>query len=308
VSPASTSIPTRQNEPALLALLRAMSVSHRRAQRLDLLRTAAAVGLAGAGLVAVFQSSIATPVTVLGAAWAVLYSLGLASWNHQELRRAATLQEMFDVRLFGMPWNAVTAGEPLAAQEVSNLERRYRGREDLVRDYYEIPDLPAPYDVLACQQQNLGWGARVRRRYARVVLAAICGWSATGLVLGAVARLDITQLLLRWYIPSLAILLVGLEVYRGQREVAEERERALAALRSRVTRSLTGSPAQAADAALLPVARQLQDLIFQGRRRHSRVPDWFFLRYRESDRTDFRAAMVELQNLVTAPSRSPATE
>jgi hypothetical protein len=308
VSPAPTSIPARQNEPALLALLRAMSVSHHRAQRLDLLRTAAAVILAGAGLVAVFQAAIATPVTVLGAAWAALYSLGLASWNRHELHRAATLQEMFDVQLFGLPWNPVIAGEPLAPQEVSNLQRRYRGRDNLVRDYYEIPDLPAPYDILACQQQNLGWGARIRRRYARVVLAGICGWSALGLVVGAAARLDVTELLLRWYIPSLAILLVGLEVYRGQREVADERERALATLRDLVARSVAGSPAQPADTGLLQFARQLQDLIFQGRRRHSRVPDWFFLRYRHSDRTDFQAAMAELHALVTAPPRPLATD
>jgi hypothetical protein len=285
-----------------------MSVSHTRAQRLDLLRTASAVVLAGAGLVAVFQSSVATPVTMLGAAWAVVYSLGLASWNGTELRRAATLQEMFDVRLFGLPWNAVLAGEPLAAPEVSNLARRYRGREDLIRDYYEVPDLPRPYDVLACQQQNLGWGARIRRRYARSVFAAVCGWAGAGLVLGAIARLDVAQLLLRWYLPSLAILLVGLEVYRGQRDTAQEREQALAQLRGRVGLALASPPTAGREDELLAFARQVQDLIFHGRRRQTRVPDWFFLRFRQSDRTDFQAAMAELHQLVAARSPSLPAE
>jgi hypothetical protein len=34
---------------------------------------------------------------------------------------------------------------------------------------YEVTALPRPLDVLACQIQSLGWGARVRQRYAAVL-------------------------------------------------------------------------------------------------------------------------------------------
>jgi len=34
------------------------------------------------------------------------------------------------------------------------------------------------------------------------------------------------------------------------------------------------------------------------RRRTPRVPDWYFLRFRLSDRTDFRASMDELDRLL----------
>ncbi|MEK8107928.1 S-4TM family putative pore-forming effector [Micromonospora sp. M12] len=98
-----------------------------------------------------------------------------------QLRRAAVLQEMFDVRLFRLPWNAVAAGDPVGLPEVSRLDRAFRGDEQYLRDYYEVPDLPRPYDVLACQQQNLGWGARVRRRYAYTVLAGVALWATVGL-------------------------------------------------------------------------------------------------------------------------------
>ena len=302
-----SSIPARQNEPASMSLVRAMATSHARAQRLHGLRTLSALVLAAAGLVAAFESSIAMAVTMSGAAWAVAYSLGLASWSSTEVRRAAVLQEMLDVRLFKLPWNPIIAGEPLAAHEVSGLDRRFRGRPDLLRDYYEIPDLPEPFDVLACQQQNLGWGARIRRRYARAVLAAICAWASAGVLIGVVAGLHVTQLLLRWYIPSLAVLLVGLETYRGQRDIARDREGALSQLRSRIEEAIS-SPSTAESATeLRMLARQVQDLIFSTRCRQTRVPDLFFLRFRQDDSTDFRAAMAELGHLVARARSHPVS-
>lgn len=294
VSGVSSSILTAQNEPGMLSWLRALSVSHTRAQRLAELRTGLSVLIAVSGLVAAFTASVATPVTVLGAAWALAYSIGLASWESSEVRRAALLQEMFDTRLFGLPWNGVMAGEQSAAQEISWLSRRYKGREDTLRDYYEIPDLPNPYDVLACQLQNLGWGSRIRRRYARAVLTAVIVWAVAGLVVGGVAGLTLSELGLRWYVPSLAALLLGVNTYREQRDIAAERNRVLSLVRTQIALAAKRPEQSGADAELTTLARQVQDLIFQTRQRQTRVPNWFFHRFRETDRTDFQAAMGEL--------------
>jgi len=49
--------------------------------------------------------------------------------SREETRRAATLQEMFDVGIFGLPWNSMAAGHPIEHHEVSRLARRYRGPE-----------------------------------------------------------------------------------------------------------------------------------------------------------------------------------
>jgi hypothetical protein len=293
-----SSILRHQNDPSMLALLRAMSASHARAQRLDSLCMYLSVLVAVSGLVAAFTTTTAatTSISLTGAVWASAYSAGFDSWAKRELRRAALLQEMFDVRLFRIQWNLVLAGEELGAQEVNWLDKRYRAREDTLRNYYEIPDLPRPYDVLACQQQNLGWGARVRRRYAHTVLVIMFGWSVLGLAVGIIAGLTVVQLMLRWYVPSLGMFLLGLDTFRGQRDVAAERERLLTVLCARVS---FASAAEQRDSTglteeLMLFARQVQDILFLSRLRVSRVPDWFFLRFHSSDRNDFQAAMNEL--------------
>ncbi|MFF8102715.1 S-4TM family putative pore-forming effector [Streptomyces sp. NPDC016640] len=291
-------IPSEQNAEAARHRLRAMAVSHRRAQRLATGRMGVSVLLAVAGLVTVFLPGLTLWVTVVGGLWAVAHSVGLTSWESSEARRAALLQESFDVRLFRLEWNSAMAGPPPAPQLISSLSRRYTGSEAELRDYYEIPELPHPYDVLACQQQNLGWGARVRRRYARTVLTAVLVWLGLGLVVGVSTRMDVLDLLLLWYVPSLGAVVMGVEVSRAQRQVVADRERVMELLEARVAEG--GDPA-----GLLVFARQVQDVIFQSRQGHTRVPGWFFRRFKSADRADFQAAMRDLRDVVARTTPQP---
>jgi SMODS-associating 4TM effector domain len=298
VKASMSSLGERQNQPRLIRLLRAVSVAHARAQRLAVLQLGVSVAVAASGVVAAFASVTATPITILGGLWAIAYGAGLAAWGGNELRRAAVLQEMFDVELLELPWNPVAAGEPLGGQEVSRLSRQYRRPEALLLDYYIVPAVPRPYDVLSCQQQNLGWGARIRRRYSRALLTGVGAWSGLGLLVAWPAGLTVPELLLRWYVPSLGILLLALETYRAQRDAAAERERLLTMMETHI-RSTGHEPRPQAAAQLLTFARQVQDAIFQSRARHTRVPELFFRRFRTRDRIDFEVAMADLQRLVT---------
>jgi hypothetical protein len=283
-------------------LLRAMSASHGRAQRLDVASTALSVLVAASGLVATFVADVATPVTAIGALWALAYSTGLGTWTDAELRRAARIQEMFDIRLYGLGWNPVVAGEAVSAPEVSRLSSRFHGRDDMIRDYYEIPDFPNPYDILACQMMNLGWGARVRLRFAYSILAVILAWSVACAVIGAIADLTVAKLLLELYVPSLGGLMLGLDMFRRQREVVEERERVLQHLRKRVAAAAREPRSIAVEDRLRSLARQVQDAIFLTRISCPRVPNWFFLRFRTTDRIDFVADMEELQSMISGAS------
>jgi SMODS-associating 4TM effector domain len=291
----------RQNQPDLLRLLRAAAVSHGRAQRLDGAQIGVSVFVAALGLVAAFAPVTETPIAILGGLWAVAYSTGLAAWGENELRRAALLQEMFDVRVFELPWNAVTAGEPLDPHEVSRLSQQCRKPDDLFRDYYLVPAVPRPYDVLGCQQQNLGWAARVRRRYANVLLAAALIWSGAGLVVGWLNELNVPELLLRWYVPSLGALLLAVDTHRAQRDAAAERERLLRLMNTRLSSAVQLGTSEAAGL-LLAFAREVQDVIFNARTQHTRAPNVFFRRFRSQDRIDFEAAMTALKRLVTKDS------
>jgi SMODS-associating 4TM effector domain len=295
------SIMDRQNDKPLMDLLRANHFAHDQAMRLDTVRFGFAVLIAAAGLFATFQSSLAPGVSLLGALWAVLYILGLSTWSSRELRRAAVLQEMFDTELFGMRWNTVLAHSQLPVHEVNSLSRRFRGDDGRLRDYYEIPDIPKPFDVLACQQQNLAWGSRVHERYAHFCLGVAVALAAAGPVLALAAGLTVSQMILRWYVPALGLLLLTTDNWRSHLFVSRERERTLTLMDSRIDETLE-DPFKAKD---LPVmAREIQDLLLLTRLRVARVPGLFFLRYHSTDREDFEATLNYLLTRI-APLTSP---
>lgn len=285
----------RQNSPHMQFLLRAMAASHRRAQRLEGLRLGISALIAILGLVTTMVESMATAVTVIGGLWALLHSIGLSSWAQREVERAALLQEMFDTDLYRMPWNRALAGERITPDEVSKLARSYRGPDEDLLDYYEIPMLPGPYDVLACQEQNLGWGARIRQRYAFAILMVVVVWASGGVLVGSLLQITVADIVLQFYVPSLGALMMGLETYRAQRSTAQTRARTLTLLRESISAAV-GRPD--AEQELVVLSRQVQDVILQTRVLYTRVPNIFFDRYRDRDRVDFRESMRELSRIV----------
>jgi SMODS-associating 4TM effector domain len=95
-------ISQRQNDSDMLHLLRAASASHVHGQRVEAVRLIVSLVIAAAGLVAAFVDATATPIAVVGAAWAIAYVTGVNPWAKNEARRGAIVQEMFDVELFGL--------------------------------------------------------------------------------------------------------------------------------------------------------------------------------------------------------------
>ncbi len=285
---------SRQNESGMLTLLRAASTSHRQAQRLAGLHLTASALLAGGAILALLVPSTNSTVSLLGALWAVVYTLWAGEWSTSAFRRAAVLQEAFDTELFGLPWNRAVAGDQPEPQEISRLARLYKGDESRLRDYYEIDALPHPLDVLACQLQNLGWGTRVRRRYANAIQWGLVVWCATGVLVGVTAGLSVSDVLTAWFVPSLGLLLLGVDTFRAQRDTTQARERAHRELSDRIEAYVADGSRPARHAELLDLSRQVQDVLLQTRLAHVRVPNWFFNRFHGADRADFAAALADL--------------
>lgn len=286
-------IATLQNDDGALILLRAIAVAHQRGQRAQEVSLTVSILVAGLGLLSRPVAGAASSAVVVGTAWAVLYATLVVPWSNRYLRVSATLQEMFDVALFNLPWNQVAVGDPLSEDDVSRLSRRFRRNADRLRDYYLVADVRAPYDVLFCMEQNLAWGPRVRRRFANAVVALAVVWSAAGIALAIGAGSTVGMLVTHWFVPSLGMLLLCLDIFRAQVSISRERTRVVELLRATIDNP--AAPALANDQTFTLFARQVQDVLFQLRRRQPRVPTWFFWRFHDNDLTDFRFKMRALE-------------
>ncbi|MDG4834230.1 S-4TM family putative pore-forming effector [Solwaraspora sp. WMMD1047] len=286
-------IVARQDSVAALRLLRAIAVAHLYNQRAQALSIGVSIALAIGGLLTGPASRYGAAVALGGAIWAGVYKGAMAPWSERHLRIAATLQEMFDADLLSLPWNRVAIGDRIGHDEVSRLSRRFRGDEDRLRGYYLVASAAAPYDVLFCLEQNLAWGSRVRLRFAQMMLGVLVLWSATGVLLTLAAGATVSRLVVGWFVPSLGLLLLCLDMYRTQMASTRERLRVLGLVRAVIDDP--SSPAIATPAALTFFARQVQDTLYHMRQLQPRLPVWYFQRYHDQDKFDFQIRMQELE-------------
>ncbi|MET8040519.1 S-4TM family putative pore-forming effector [Micromonospora sp. NPDC005215] len=285
-----------QNNDRSLILFRAIAVAHRYTQRAQAVSLLMSLVVASLGVVAkVAQPPLQPAVSIIGALWAGVYAVVLAPLIGRHLRISATLQEMLDTDLFGVPWNAVLVGERLSEDELSRLSRRFRGDDTRLRDYYLVATVAAPYDVLFCLEQNLAWGSRVRRRFAALLLGVIAVWCVVGVAVGLVTESTVGSLVGVWFVPSLGLLLSFSDTARAQIMTTRDRTRVLGQVRAVMEEP---SRAIADDQAFAVFARQVQDVLFVARRQQPRMPQWFFRLFHDDDLTDFRYKMQILEQRV----------
>ncbi|WP_432193091.1 S-4TM family putative pore-forming effector [Streptomyces sp. bgisy027] len=286
-------IADRQESVAAIRVLKGVAAAHLRNQRAQTLSLSVSIALAVAGLLTGSGSRYGTVITLGGTLWAALYMGVMAPWAERYLRIAATLQEMFDVDVLGLPWNNVAVGNRIGDDEVSRLSRRFRGGEDRLRGYYLVVDAAAPYDVLFCLEQNLAWGSRIRLRFAQLMLGVLVLWSTAGVLVTLASGATVSRLVAGWFVPSLGLLLLCLEMYRTQMASIQERLRVLGLVRAVIDDPT--SPVIATPATLTRFARQVQDTLYQMRRLQPRLPTWYFRRYHDQDKEDFQVRMQELE-------------
>jgi len=283
----------RQLDPDMLRLQRAAAASHQHGQVVEAVRVSVALALALGGIVVTLTGHGRTVWSVVGFLWFLISAIPLRHLAVSTAWQGALLQEMFDTALFHLPWRSTVAREPVPDPDVSRLARKLKiGSEKdrrIVAGWYDpTGGVHHPFDVLIAQEQNLAWDARLRRRYGCLIFCLAVIWSFIGLLAGMViTEATVTDTLLSFFVPSLAAYQLALEIWYGQQRVAAERE-LLAVIVATELRNARPGPITDTDwHQLRVVARDVQDGVLRTRLDVSRVPDWFYKRYRTNDERDF---------------------
>jgi hypothetical protein len=289
----SRAIHERQLDDDMLLLQRAASASHQRGQFLEAVRVTAAVLLAAAGVLITLVGYGRTAVSIVGFFWFVVSAFLLKGLAGNTARQGALLQEMFDVALFHLPWRSTVAGDPIPEPDVRRLARKLpRGgaKDKRITDGWYDPthEVHHPYDIFIAQEQNLAWDARLRRRYSHLLATLVMLWAAIGFVAGLViADATLGDTLLSFFVPSLAAYQIAYEIWSGQRKVADERDRLTKVVNTELDNGHPGPVPDDEWHRLRNVARDVQDGVLRTRLDITRVPEWFYKRFRDDDERDF---------------------
>lgn len=281
-------ISVAQNEPEASTLLAAQARLYSDAKRDAALRV---VGMAVLGLALSVLSMLQSGRTAVGTIGGVLLLLANAALMYRERRCTATalsVQETFDCSVFQLPWNDLSVRRRPSGQEIARAAERYEG--DRIHNWYpDTGSAQRPFDIVICQQSNVGWGAPVHRAWAWTLVGLSMAWAIfiaafwTAIGLSALRGMDALVL------PFLPLVWEAFEVSRSSFESARDKEEVQTKMLSDWASGLDGS---------VPLTearcRGYQDEIAAVRRRNARVPDWFDHRLRHRNERAMRTTAVQM--------------
>ncbi len=293
----SAQIKQRQDEPQHLQRLLAYSHLYRTAQRWHRIRAFGTFVLATvAPIVALLVPPSSDILAAIAAAWLVAGRTVLSWLEEHAILHAVRVQELYDTRLFKLPWNTALAGREPAPEDVAAAAAHIRD-DTRYRDWYciDLGDVPWPGDVLLCQRMSMIWSRRDHRAYGTTVLVTGIAWFLLGLSVALARDLSLAAYLIKIFLPSSPALLDCAELARSHWRQATRREQA-----EHEVRDLWGAH-QAAPAAIDPAAcRKIQDTAYLLRRDGPRVPGYF---YQLRQRATAAAISSGAAALVTGPTQ-----
>jgi hypothetical protein len=202
-------------------------------------------------------------------------------------REGVSLQEQYDVTLFGLSWNRGLAGRQMPVVDTEDLANRYSGPAELLADWYvECGTAPASVRVLIGQLENAAWGRRDHQRFAVTVAAVFSASVAMTVVVGLLRDVSLAVYVSALLAPSLPWLLDLVDATTLHARASAQREEIEADL-TELWESLREGPDAEIPGERL---RVVQDRIFGVRRSSGRVPTWFYRLYQRRNEQAFAAA------------------
>lgn len=199
---------------------------------------------------------------------------------------AAATQEVFDTRVFKLPWNSILAQRPSSAS-VAQAARRYKGGRD--KNWYDTTgETRRPFDVLTCQATNLGWGASMHFLWFCILLAVGLTLIATIVSVWAVAHLSLADALTVLLVPSLAPFKELISLIKGNIDSYKLKESTERTLNDLWESGLSGSRLVTESD-----LRQLQDRILIFRQTNAYVPDWLDTIFHERNESAMRSSVAD---------------
>lgn len=255
----------------MLKLLKAARQAYANAKQTGLYQFLLAATAALGTVLVHFVPGLKAWVALYGAVVVILDAM-LEPWGKKSHETGAQIQEMFDAAVFELPPSGVTKPDPEVRDELADEFDAAKGDAESLKNWYPVEVAPLPIEQarLVCQRSNMQWDAKLRERVWTlyliglvVVVVGAFGW-------GLARTLSFEDFILSCMVPVLPAVVQLWRKLDAHRSAAKESEKArdrINQLWERVIKTEL-SPEE-----LSAQARQIQDGLYERRRRSPQVPD-----------------------------------
>lgn len=227
------------------------------------------------------------PSKALVVIWAVMLTLTdlfwLTPWQKRLRDSAARIQEAFDCDVLELSWNELKVGkkpDPELIKEASDKYKNWASDMTPIKNWYSIAvsELPIHIGRIACQRSNCWWDSEQRRRYAVAIISSVITVFLILFGLSFITGLTLENFILKVIAPVAPALLLGIRQYNEQTEAATRLDKLKGHAEKLWDMALSGRNAVEISAG----SRNLQDEIFENRKKSPPVFDFMFKRLRQA--------------------------
>lgn len=221
-------ISTDQNRIIFYKFLKAQRVTYSRAKIIRFTKYSITILLAVlAPIIFIYSPEKINTFGVIGAIWTLIaFLIGyIEKWL---VKRAATIQEIFDTELYQIDWNEISYGEKQIPLEYINGITENFTNSDLefeFKNWYEgIDNIEKPISILLCQRQNIVWDFKLRDIYAYIVIFLLIINFIIGLLLFSYTGESLVNYLIGLILPSLSANILGIEEAIGHLSISKRKK------------------------------------------------------------------------------------
>ena len=268
----------KENEDPQLEVLFSQRYLYSDAKKYFTIRSSIALGFALLGpLIGSQGNTLSSYFGFFALIYLLLDNFSLEKLENGKKETAAKLQELFDTKVFDLPWNNFIAGPKPDLEIVGKILL-----ENPVRDYSELklvnwyPERVKEVDLelgrFLCQRENVWWESDLRKKYLYVLIGAALAILVVIFTLAITLDLTIANLIL-WIIMPL--LPLG-EMVIKQVKLHEDSSKCVKELKDKLDNLIEDLINKKKIENLESVARICQDEIFRHRKKSPMVYDWIY--------------------------------
>lgn len=306
-----TNISERQNEPENIKKLKAQSQMYSDIKFLMVLTIVIGVGLPVTASFSIFAlgnynllSSVnfdKNYVTHISAVIGLLSAIIILILNNslKSLKEdAAKVQEVFDTRVFNLPWDNTSVGKKPDTGLIFRKSKKFDKRNSNYtgfKDWYTIKAAKFEYPraIAFCQQQNLCWDSSLRNVVIVTSTILLTLLLLTVFILGWSNDVTLRNFITNFILLSLPICIFFLNIILEHKKTIIEMER-LRDINKNLIDSTTSNNLLTDD--FKSECRKLQTAIYNHRKTARPIPDWLHRTYKNDHEEESADRMQQYLN------------
>jgi hypothetical protein len=206
---------------------------------------------------------------------------------------AARIQEAFDCDVLSLEWRSIVAGSRPDPEDVVEWSKKYRPDPKApIEEWYPliVGELPQGLARAVCQRANCWWDAELRRRYARWSIAVVVVVFVISFLAGIAGHFKMEQWVLSALVPLLPVFNLCFRQCSEQKEAADR----LDGLKRHAEKIWADLLSGVSEDERLSQARELQDEIFDHRKRSPLIFNWIYNLLRNEQEEQMNKGAAEL--------------